>query len=286
MKIVRKLLITIPLVIIVVVVAIVLAVDRFGGRAVKFGIEKAGTKTLQVGVKVEDVDLSIMGGRLALYNLVVKNPEGYEHRELLELKSGSVKVDVRSLMSDTVKINQITLDGAEVVLEQKGLRNNIQDVVKAIPKGPEDEAAAEGKKLHIDELVISNTTVKVKLLPVPGRMDTIPLKLATIRMTNLGSDNKLNTAGLIGKILSAIARGIAEQGAGILPDDMIKGLSGGLGETLQAGMEIIKERTDVMKKVLEGAGDPGKKILEGAGDVGKGIGDGIKGLIPGKKKEE
>jgi hypothetical protein len=41
-----------------------------------------------------------------------------------------------------------------------------------------------------------------------------------------------------------------------------------------------------MKKVLEGAGDPGKKILEGAGDVGKGIGDGIKGLIPGKKKEE
>jgi hypothetical protein len=113
------------------------------------------------------------------------------------------------------------------------------------------------------------------------------LKLATIRMTNLGSDNKLNTAGLIGKILSAIVRGIAEQGTGILPDDVIKGLSGALGKTLDAGMEIIKkEGTDVMKKVLEGAGDPGKKILEGAGDVGKGIGDGIKGLIPGKKKEE
>jgi hypothetical protein len=191
-------------------------------------------------------------------------------------------------MSDTVKINQITLDGAEVVLEQKGLRNNIQDVVKAIPKGPEGEAAAEGKKLHIDELVISNTTVKVKVLPfsVPGKVDTIPLKLTTIRMTNLGSDNKLNTASLIGKILSAIARGIAEQGAGILPDDVIKGLSGALGDTLDAGIEIIKEGTDVTKKVLEGAGDTGKKILEGAGDVGKGIGDGIKGLIPGKKKEE
>lgn len=140
--------------------------------------------------------------------------------------------------------------------------------------------------MHIDELVISNTTVKVKVLPVPGKLDTIPLKLATIRMTNLGSDNKLDAAVLTGKILSAIARGIAEQGAGILPDDLVNGLSTALGKTLDLGKDVIKGGADVGKKVIEGAGDAGKKVLEGAGDIGKGIGEGLKGLLKPKAKDE
>lgn len=36
-------------------------------------------------------------------------------------------------------------------------------------------------------------------------------------MTNLGTDQKLDTAGLSSKILVAITQGIAEQGADILP---------------------------------------------------------------------
>ena len=281
MKKLRRLLIGVLLLVVVLVVAAVLAVDRFGGRAVKFGIEKAGTKALQVGVTVDDVDLSITGGRVTLHNLAVGNPEGYTNDKLLELKTGTANVNIRSLLDDTVKINQIILDGAEVVLEQKDLkRNNIKDILQAIPKAPETEQDVEGKKLHIDELVISNTTVKVKMLAVP----TVPLKLATIKMTNLGSDNKLDTKVLVGKILAAITGGIAQQGKGILPDDLLNDLSDTLAKTLEAGQEIIKQGADIGKKALEDVGDVKKKILEGAGDIGKEI-DGIKGLIPGKKKE-
>jgi hypothetical protein len=182
------------------------------------------------------------------------------------------------LLSDTVKINHITLDGAVVVLEQKDLlRNNIKDIINALPKEQEGAPATEGKKLHIDELTISNTTVKVKLLPLPGKTDIIPpLQLGTIKMTDLGSDNKMGTAKLVGIILSAIFRGIAEQGKGILPDDLLNGISGALGETLEAG-----------KKVLEDAADTGKKLLEDAvGDTGKKLGEGLQGLLPGKKKDE
>jgi len=268
------------------------------------GIEKGGSAVLPVAVKVGDVDLSILGGKLALHDLIIENPEGYKHENLLELESGSVGVNIRSLLSDTVKIKQIKLDGAVVVLEQKDLlRNNIKDIIKALPKEeegeapPEGEPVVEGKKLHIDELIISNTTVKVKLLPLPGKIDTIPLKLGTIKMTDLGSDNKLDTAKLIRKILSALFQGIAEQGKGILPDDLVNGLSGALGKTFEAGKEIIKEGAEAGKKLLEGAGDAskkilkgagegGKKLIEGAGDVGKKFGDGIKGILPGKKKED
>jgi len=303
MKVLRKLFITIPLIIVILLIVAVVLVRVFADRAVKMGIEKGGSAALPVAVKVGQADLSILGGKLALHDLIVENPEGYKHENLLELKSGSVGVNVRSLLSDTVKINNITLDGAVVVLEQKDLlRNNIKDILKALPKDDQGEPTTEGeqvegKKLHIDELIISNTTVKVKLLPLPGKLDTIPLKLGTIRMTDLGSDDDLGTAKLIGIVLSAIFRGIAEQGKGILPDDLLKGLSGALGKTFETGKKIIEEGADVGKKllegtgdasknILEGAGDTGKKLLEGAGDAGKGIGEGLKGLLPGKKKKE
>jgi len=277
MKILRRLFITIPLIIVILLIAAVVLVGLFADRAVKMGIEKGGSAALPVAVKVGDADMSILGGKLALHDLIIENPEGYKHENLLELKSGSVGVNIRSLLSDTVEINNITLDGAVVVLEQKDLlRNNIKDILKALPKEEQGEPV-EGKKLHIDELIISNTTVKVELPPLPGKVasiPTIPLELGTITMTDLGGDNKLDTAKLVRKILSALFQGIAEQGKGVLPDELMDGISGELNELIDESKGILKE----------GA----KKILEGTGDMGKEIGEGLKGLeglLPGKKKE-
>ena len=288
----RKLFIIIPSIVIVLLIAAVVVVGLFADRAVKMGVEKGGSSVLPVAVTLGDADLSILGGNLTLNDLIIENPEGYKNKNLLELKTGSVGVSIGSLLSDTVKIDHITLDGAVVVLEQKNLlRNNVKDILKALPKGdegdepPKGEPAPEGKKLHIDELTISNTTVKVKLLPLPGKADTIPLKLGTIKMTDLGNDNKLDTPKLVRKILTAIFQGIAEQGKGILPDDLVNGLSGALGKTFEVGTEIIKGGAETGKKLLEGTGDVGKKLLEGAGDAGKGIGKGLKGINPFKKKE-
>lgn len=288
MKLLRRLLITIPLIIIILLIGVVVVIGLYADSAVKMGVEKGGSSVLPVAVKLGDADVSILGGKLALNDLVIENPEGYKHENLLELNRGSVDVNIRSLLSDTVEIREIVLDGAVVVLEQKDLlKNNVKDIINALPK--EDEPGAEepveGKKLHIDELVISNTKVKVKLLPLPGKIDTVPLELGTIRLTDLGSDNKLGTAKLIRISLSAIFRGIAKQGKGILPDDLVEGLSGALGKTLEAGKEIILEGTETGKKLLEGTGDVGKKLLEGTGDAGKKIGEGLKGLLPGKKEE-
>lgn len=275
MKILRKLFITIPLIIVVLLIGAVVLIGLFADRAVKLGIEKGGSAELTVAVKVGDADLSIFGGKLALRDLIIENPQGYKNENLLELETGSVGVNIRSLLSDTVKINHITLDGAVVVLEQKDLlHNNIKDILQAMPKDPEVEGQTAGgaKRLHIDRLVVTNTTVRVTL---PGRIDFIPFKLEPIEETDLGSDSKLTTARLTVKILLAIFRGITEQGKGILPDNLLNGISGALGETFEAGIEAIKEGAET-----------GKKLLEGVEDTGKKLGEGLQGLLPGKKKDE
>lgn len=259
------------LAILVLVVAAVVLVNLFADRAVKLGIETAATKALNVGVSIDKAKLSILGGKLALQKLSINNPPGYKHEKLLELENATIEVDTKSLLSDVVKIRAIKLDGATVVLEQRGISgNNLQDVAKAIPSEP--KAEAPGKKLHIDKLEMTNITAKVKLLPVPGKV-TIPL--APITMTNLGSDNKLDTAALSGKIFAAIFKGIADKGVGVLPDEMVDAMKTTWSTSLDIGKDAIK-----------GGADIGKKVIKEGADIGKKIGEGIKGLLGPKKQEE
>jgi hypothetical protein len=242
---------------------IVVAVGLFANSAVKKAVEVGGTKALKVDVTLGKADLSILGGELGLKELTIKNPAGYQHDTLLKLNSGIIKVVVGSLLSNQVRIKEIKLDGMNLVLEQKGLGSNLQDIIKGMPSGDSAKAEPSGKKLVIDTLEISNVSVQVKLLPLPGKTDTLTLKLSPIKMKNLGSDSKLDVSTLSSKILLAIAGGIAEQGAGILPKDMLGGLGSALGKTLDAGKEVIK----------------------GTEDLGKGLGEGLKGLLKPKEKK-
>jgi hypothetical protein len=273
MKKLRKIVTIVLAVIVVLVVVVVVLVNLFADRAVKIGIESAATKALNVGVSVDDVKLSIMAGKLALGNLVINNPPGYQYDKLLQLQNAKIEVDIRSLLSDTVNIKEIKFDGAEVTLEQRGITsNNLQDVIKSIPSSPKSETQPSGKKLHIDNLELSNVTVKAKLLPIPGKVDTVTLKLAPIKMTNLGGDNKLDTAALSSKILVAITQGIAEQGAGILPDEMLGSLKSTLAKTAELGKEVLKTGENL-----------GKDVIKTTEDLGKGVTEGLKGLLKPKK---
>ena len=201
MKKTKKILRAVLLVIIVLVVSIVVLIHLFGNSALKAGIETAASKTLDVRVSIDDMDFSILGGRVGFQNLVVDNPPGYEHDKLLEVGNARIAVSIGSLLKDTVIIKEIMFDGVNVVIEQKGITsNNLQDIIKALPKSEaEPEDATEkpekpAKKLHIDKLELTNITVKAKLLPVPGKADTVTLTLDPIRMTVLGSDEKLDVA--------------------------------------------------------------------------------------------
>ena len=267
LKILRIVLLTV----FVLIVVIVIAINLFANQALKIGIETAATKTLDVTVTVDSVYLSILGGKLELKNLAIDNPPGYQYDKLLELSSANIEVDIKSLLSDTVNIKQIKLDGVTVVLEQRGISsNNLQDIINTISASTKtkDEPDGEAKKLHVDNLEITNVTVKAKLLPVPGKAGTVTLKLAPIKMTNLGQDDKLDTAELSAKILLAIAKGIAEKGAGILPDGMV---------------DTMKSTLDQTTKVLKATAEEGKKILETGKDIGEGVIEGLGNLLKPKK---
>jgi hypothetical protein len=276
MKSVKKLIETIILVVIILVALLLLGFELFGEHIIKTGIEAAGTKALKVGVTIDDLDLSIYKGQVRMRGLAVDNPAGYEQKYLLKLGTGEVKTRMKSLMSDTVQIESILLDEISLSIEQKGLSNNLQDILKSLPKAepgePKEEAEKKpGKNLVVKNLKITNTTVKVKLLPVqilPDGTDTVTLKLDPIEMKNLGSEDKMTTAKLASKVMVAIAQGVAKQGTGILPEDLL----GSMRETLGN----LGDLTDTFRKEAQ-------EMLEKGQESGKGLIEGVKGLFDKKK---
>jgi hypothetical protein len=86
----------------------------------------------------------------------------------------------------------------------------------------------------------------------------------------LGTDKKLKIGTLTAKVIGAIATGVAKQGAGVLPDDMVKGIGSALGATAEIGKAAVTE---------------GQKVLEETAGVGKSLIDDAKGLFGGKPKD-
>ena len=255
MKIAGKILKLVVLIFVIVLIAAVVAFHLFSGQIIKSGVKTAASNALKVGVDINDISLSILGGSVEIDGLIINNPPGYTYKNLLELSKADIAVNIRSLMQDTVHIKEIKLDGMDLVIEQKGFSNNLQEIIKGLPSEKTQQGQpAAGKKLVIDDLEITNIRVKVKL--VTG---TVPLNLAPIKMTNLGGDNKLDTAKLSAKIMVAITQGIVQQGAGVLPGDMLKTMNSTLGEVTNIGKAAVEEG----KKAIES----GTGLLKGATEL-------------------
>lgn len=267
---VKKIILGILIGLLILVLAIALVFKLYGNQLIRSGIIAGSQKALKVETRLESIDLKLIAGKVDLQNMEIDNPEGYQHRTFLKLGHAYMDLDVSSLTSDTIEMEMVQLEDINLVIEQKGGTNNLKEILNNLPKsetteteeGPEPAEEGSSKNVRIKVLEINNIEVKAKLLPIPGQADTITLRIKPIRLENLGTDEKIDFAGVTIKILKEISKGIAEQGADVLPTDMI----GSIGD------ELSKQ---------------GEALLEGTKDIGKGATDAVKGLGDlFKKKEE
>ena len=259
MKKLNKILRVIFLAILILIVVTIVAVNLLADHALKMGIESPVAKGLNIEIEVGDVDLSIMGGKLVVKNLSVLNPPVYQNDELLVMKNTEIEIEAKSLLSDVVNIRQIKISNVDVIIEQRSVsENNLQDIIKAI-----SESTLEAKMLRVDNLEISDITVKVDLIPGSDQTEPMALELSPITMTRLGYDEQLDTAALLKKIIYALADSIVDEGVSVLPTDIVGTMTSTLNKTI----------------------DFGTKIMEGRGNIGKEITEGLKNLFKPKEEE-
>ncbi|MHC4883379.1 MAG: DUF748 domain-containing protein [Planctomycetota bacterium] len=197
---VKKIIVGILVVLLVLIVACALVFKLYGDQLIRTGVIAGAQKALQVDVRLEGVGLKLLAGEASLENLEIDNPKGYKNPMFLKLGHAYVDLDVPTLMSDTVEIETIQLEGINLVIEQKDLTtNNLNDILNNLPKSepaePETKPAEKeaGKNLKIRVLEINNVKVTAKLIPgIPGRADQVTLPPINIRLENVGTAEKID----------------------------------------------------------------------------------------------
>jgi hypothetical protein len=309
MKKILRLLVLLILILVVVAVVVLYKLDVF----VKTGIEKGGTYALGVDTTVEDVDLSLIGGRLNLDNLKIANVEGYETPHLMKTGRFELGVNTGTLMDETVVVNKFELDGLDVNIEQKSLtENNISAIMNNIkrfeskeakPAEEAPEAEKAGKKVRVDRILIKNVSAHVKLPSAMGSAGELSINVPEIELTGVSSDpNGVPVHELIRQILPAILMAVVEKGEGKLPDNLanvltqdIQSATAALGENAeklmqQAKDEVGKKISEVTEQAGKSVEDAKKQLDEGMKskqeELQKSVGEGLGGLLGGKKEEE
>jgi uncharacterized protein involved in outer membrane biogenesis len=254
---------------VLVVIALVLIVNFYGGRLIRSAVNTAGPAALTVPVSLEDADFRWLRGKLALKGLAIGNPEGFKSDHLVTLGDLQVSLKPGSLLSDTIIIEKVYIHAPEFTYEKSLTGNNLDALLKNLEgdkkEGGEAEGKAEakappaepGKKVIIKDFMIENAKVHIALTALGGHGATLPLP--TIHMENIGEDKGgASIPEVIGNIFGAVLKSIT-------------GVIAGAGDLVGEGA----------KATGEAVGDAGKAIGAGASKVLEGVG----GLFGGGKKE-
>lgn len=267
------------------------------------GIERGGTYALGVPTTVDGAKVGLLSGKFSLRGLTVANPEGYTSPNFFTLGTGAVQVSYESLQSDTVELPTLTLETVRANLEKKGGVANYKTILENVkrvtgsdsepkPTTPQDE-----KKLVINELIIRDVIVTLELFGAgdgPGavlnKVSTVTVPIDQIKLKNVGktgsgvSGSGVTIGELTGIIVQAVMAAAIQKGGDLIPKDLVGDMQGalsGLGSLGDMGLEVIggaavnvEQLGDAAKKVAE----EGKKAVEDATE-------GIRGIIPGQKKD-
>lgn len=243
----RKAIAALLLLVIVAGVAVFLSL----GSMVREGVVAFGPEVIKAPIQLDGVSLSPLSGKGELTGLVVGNPEGFKTPHAVKLGTASLHVNPASLLADKIVVQSLKADGAEITFEGSlgssnlgKLQENVDAYVAALLGAAEkDKKAAPGKKLQVNELIISNAKINLSLTILGGKSATVPLP--EIKLTNLG------------------------QGAeGITPAEVIKVVM----------KDVMSKTTTAVTGHLSGAG---KALLDGAKGVGGAATDAVKGATKG-----
>lgn len=249
---------------IVLLAVILVCASFFMGTLIKTGVNTVGPHLLGVPVTLEQAAFFPIRGKATLKNLVVGNPEGFNTSNAFELVKLYVHMDVASLLSDKIVIEEIDIQ-APVFTYEKSLRSSniatlLEQLEGASDEGPDQEngdVAAEksGPTVQINDFIIEDAQAKLSFTALGGAALTIPLP--TIRLEDIGNEEGGTSAQeVVREVCSAILSSITEAMAasGELIGDAGKAIGKGIGKDGEVAQEAFTERVEAVEEAAAANG--------------------------------
>ncbi len=231
------------LVVFILGIVVFVGVALFLDSLVKQGIEAAGPKAVQAPITVEGVSLSLLTGSGKVTGLNVGNPEGFKTSFAIKAGLASVQIRPATVFSDKIVIKSVRIEAPEITLEA-GLKGSNLGVILAnleAYSGAQGQAKpaekSAGKKLQVDDFVITGGKVNLSMTLMGGKAASVPLP--DIHLSDLGTGPEgITAAELSQKVVKEIVTGATKAAGGMIGKtgevlgDTVKGAGKSAGESL------------------------------------------------------
>jgi len=238
----RKALMHSSLLLLALVIAAWVYLDRIVGTAV----ERGGSAALGVPTHVSGVQLALVRGHVGLSGLAIDNPDGFEGERFLDLRSIRVDLPPSALREDTVVIPQIELEGLELSLEGSRQGTNYGAILRnagasgGSTQDARGDAGGAGKKFVVRELVVRDVKAKLSMSGFGSKLASASIEIPEIRLRDLGAESQgMQLAELIGRITRDVVRDVVRK-----QPELAGALGGELRQRIEGGARQARETLD------------------------------------------
>ena len=191
-------------------------------------------------VELESVSIGILNGRVELKGFKVANPKGFAHEYAFELDKFICHVNIPSVLTDKIIVEEVTIDGMLADYEMSMSGSNLSQIQKnvesSIGKSDSKSADADAKSTDGGKKEKKEQKVVIRKLSVGGiklASGVLKLPLPPIALNDLGEDSALGE--VIDKFYIALMKSVGDavsskavQGIGDAVSDAGKSMSDGI----------------------------------------------------------
>lgn len=224
------------------------------------GIKTFGTASTGTNVEVQSVNISPFGGTLEIKGLSVANPKDYHSGNALTLNLFYVNMNLKSIFSDKIIINELLIEDVAIDFEPSVSRgSNLQEINDNISaytaaEKTQEQTSIQGsgkkpeKKVVIKHLLIQNGTITVSSSLLKNN---IKVPMAEIEMYDIGEGGTKSAGEILQLVYDQMLQGIGSSVSGI------------------QGINLDSINIEGVSKASE---DLGKNVSDGLKSLGSSIG--------------
>lgn len=168
-------------------------------------IESSTSEMLETRVTVDDVSISILDGKGTISGITIQNPEGFSENPAVQLRQISITLDLSSLLSDTIVVNNISIEKPELFFEQKGTENNLNALMNRM-----GGSSSSGTNVVIDRLLVENGQVRLTA-DIGNEEQSAEAAFSRIEVEGIGRSGSGTMQQAMREILEPILRSAARE---------------------------------------------------------------------------
>ena len=191
-------------VLILIAVILTFTIDNI----VRSAIESRGSDILQTELSVDNVSIYLLSGSGSVEGLTIANPDEFEDGEALTISSIRLNLDVSTLLSDTVVVNELRIRDLDVNYRLKATGSNLGKLIDNLENysaGTDDEAESN---MIIDLFVMEESTVSIDTQF--EELQAISVNIPYVEREGIGRDDDQTVSEGIRNILEIIISRVSD----------------------------------------------------------------------------